>query len=160
MYQKQNCKIVIIFQCFNINPTTLSSIHSLWATLFSKKWCMHLRSKFFFLRTIQSSCVSGCPFIMIFMEIFGSSVNNFMEIFGIFGIQFPLGFRKNEFVQKVRKFYKFYFILVIQVHFLCMNYHTIIISMRRDIPSDPIFYFKSSWNVSSQLNVIRILVWV
>lgn len=102
----------------------------------------------------------GCPFIMIFMEIFGSSVNNFMEIFGIFGIQFPLKFCKNELVQKFRKFYKFYFILVIQVHFLCMNYHTIIISMRRNIPSDPIFYFKSSWNVPSQLNVIRILVWV
>lgn len=115
---------------------------------------------FFFCELFNRVVWGGCPFIMIFMEIFGSSVNNFMEIFGIFGIQFPLGFRKNEFVQKVRKFYKFYFILVIQVHFLCMNYHTIIISMRRDIPSDPIFYFKSSWNVSSQLNVIRILVWV
>lgn len=69
--KKQNCKIVIIFQCFNINPTTLSSIHSLWATLFSKKWCMHLRSKFFFLRTIQSSCVRWM-FIMILMESFSS----------------------------------------------------------------------------------------
>lgn len=114
MYQKQNCKIVIIFQCFNINPMTLSSIHGLWATLFSKKrWCIQLRSKFVLFCELFNRVVwDGCPFIMIFMEIFGSSVNNFMEIFGIFGIQFPLEFPSNSatiFVQKVRKFYKFSF---------------------------------------------------
>lgn len=141
MYQKQNCKIVIIFQCFNINPTTLSSIHGLWATLFSKKWwCMHLRSKFVFGELFNRVVWGGCPFIMNFMEIFGNSVNNFMELFEIFGIQFPLKFRKNEFIQKVKKIH-FVLILIIQIHLPSIIYQTNSISMRQNIPSDSIFYF-------------------